>query len=98
MDEVIDDIISMQSNYDIQGFIDAVQMPNTVSESNAAVSLFSLTDPSSEFTPFSRSLATVRPQVSLFYSVKISEFHCFHLSVQLLLKLLLKLLVAVLQQ
>lgn len=34
MDEVIDDIISMQSNYDIQGFIDAVQMPNTVSESN----------------------------------------------------------------
>lgn len=32
MDEVIDDIISMQSNYDLQGFIDAVQMPNTVSE------------------------------------------------------------------
>lgn len=55
MDEVIDDIISMQSNYDIQGFIDAVQMPNTVSESNAPLSLFSLTDPSSEFTPFSRS-------------------------------------------
>lgn len=55
MDEVIDDIISMQSNYDIQEFIDAVQMPNTVSESNAPVSLFSRTDPSSEFPPFSRS-------------------------------------------
>lgn len=38
MDEVIDDIISMQSNYDIQGFIDAVQMPNTVSESNTLMS------------------------------------------------------------
>ena len=32
MDEVIDDIISMTSNYDdIQGYIDPVQMPNTVS-------------------------------------------------------------------
>lgn len=32
MDEVIDDIISMQSNYDdIQTYIDPVQMPNTVS-------------------------------------------------------------------
>lgn len=32
MDEVIDDIISMQSNYDdIQAYIDPVQMPNTVS-------------------------------------------------------------------
>lgn len=31
MDEVIDNIIGMQSNYDdIQGFIDSVQMPNTV--------------------------------------------------------------------
>lgn len=35
MDEVIDDIISMQSNYDdIQGYIDPVQMPNTVSPSS----------------------------------------------------------------
>lgn len=33
MDEVIDDIISMQSNYDdIQAYIDPVQMPNTVSK------------------------------------------------------------------
>ncbi|KAG7238317.1 hypothetical protein INR49_031028 [Caranx melampygus] len=32
MEEVIDDIISMQSNYDdIQAYIDPVQMPNTVS-------------------------------------------------------------------
>lgn len=32
MDEVIDDIIDMQSNYDdIQTYIDSVQMPNTVS-------------------------------------------------------------------
>jgi len=35
MDEVIDDIISMQSNYDdIQAYIDPVQMPNTVSRTN----------------------------------------------------------------
>uniref|UniRef100_G3N598 Transcription factor EB n=1 Tax=Gasterosteus aculeatus aculeatus TaxID=481459 RepID=G3N598_GASAC len=35
MDEVIDDIISMQSNYDdIQAYIDPVQMPNTVSTTN----------------------------------------------------------------
>ena len=33
MDEVIDDIISMQSSYDdIQAYIDPVQMPNTVSK------------------------------------------------------------------
>lgn len=38
MDEVIDDIIDMQSNYDIRGYIDAVQMPNTVSESDARTS------------------------------------------------------------
>lgn len=38
----MDDIISMESNYDIQGFIDAVQMPNTVSEANARTSLFFL--------------------------------------------------------
>jgi hypothetical protein len=32
MDEVIDDIISMQSSYDdIQAYIDPIQMPNTVS-------------------------------------------------------------------
>ena len=32
MDEVIDDIISLQSSYDdIQAYIDPVQMPNTVS-------------------------------------------------------------------
>lgn len=32
MDEVIDNIISMQSNYDdLQRYIDPVQMPNTVS-------------------------------------------------------------------
>lgn len=32
MDDVIDDIISMQSNYDdIQAYIDPIQMPNTVS-------------------------------------------------------------------
>lgn len=35
MDEVIDDIISMQSNYDdIQAYIDPIQMPNTVSTIN----------------------------------------------------------------
>ena len=35
MDEVIDDIISMQSNYDdIQAYIDPIQMPNTVSTTN----------------------------------------------------------------
>lgn len=35
MDEVIDDIISMQSNYDdIQAYIDPIQMPNTVSRTN----------------------------------------------------------------
>ena len=40
MDEVIDDIISMQSNYDdIQGYIDPVQMPNTVSTANPAPKL-----------------------------------------------------------
>lgn len=39
MDEVIDDIISMQSNYDLQGFINAVQMPNTVSKWKACFSL-----------------------------------------------------------
>lgn len=39
MDEVIDDIISMQSNYDdIQGYIDPIQMPNTVSEANPFIS------------------------------------------------------------
>lgn len=32
MDEVIDNIMSMQSSYDdIQPYVDAVQMPNTVS-------------------------------------------------------------------
>lgn len=38
MDEVIDDIISMQSNYDdIQGYIDPIQMPNTVSEAKPSI-------------------------------------------------------------
>ncbi|CAF96823.1 unnamed protein product, partial [Tetraodon nigroviridis] len=47
MDEVIDDIISMQSNYDIQEFIGAVQMPNTVRLINSAT--FDLT--SGSMTP-----------------------------------------------
>lgn len=35
MEEVIDDIISMQSSYDdVQGYMDPVQMPNTVSREN----------------------------------------------------------------
>lgn len=38
MDEVIDDIISMQSNYDdIQGYIDPIQMPNTVSKAKPSI-------------------------------------------------------------
>lgn len=42
MEEVIDDIISMQSNYDdIQAYIDPIQMPNTVSRAAKPVSHFS---------------------------------------------------------
>ncbi|XP_029682969.1 transcription factor EB isoform X2 [Takifugu rubripes] len=40
MDEVIDDIISMQSNYDIQEFIDAVQMPNTLPLSSSHLDVY----------------------------------------------------------
>jgi len=37
MDEVIDNIISMQSSYDdVQAYIDSVQMPNTVSRASPA--------------------------------------------------------------
>lgn len=37
MDEVIDNIISMQSNYDdLQRYADPVQMPNTVSSCRTA--------------------------------------------------------------
>lgn len=43
MDEVIDNIISMQSSYDdIQGYIDPVQMPNTVSGINPASRCYSV--------------------------------------------------------
>lgn len=35
MDDVIDNIMSMQSSYDdIQPYVDAVQMPNTVRETD----------------------------------------------------------------
>lgn len=63
MDDVIDDIIGLQSNYNIQGFIDAVQMPNTVSESNARTS---------------RELVFphLRLQLPLYPSNKTSKFHC----------------------
>ncbi|XP_035517226.1 transcription factor EB isoform X3 [Morone saxatilis] len=41
MDEVIDDIISMQSNYDdIQGYIDPVQMPNTLPLSSSHLDVY----------------------------------------------------------
>ncbi|XP_019112413.2 transcription factor EB isoform X1 [Larimichthys crocea] len=41
MDEVIDDIISMQSNYDdIQGYIDSVQMPNTLPLSSSHLDVY----------------------------------------------------------
>uniref|UniRef100_H3CPA2 Transcription factor EB n=1 Tax=Tetraodon nigroviridis TaxID=99883 RepID=H3CPA2_TETNG len=40
MDEVIDDIISMQSNYDIQEFIGAVQMPNTLPLSSSHLDVY----------------------------------------------------------
>ncbi|KAM3621747.1 uncharacterized protein V6R79_015382 [Siganus canaliculatus] len=41
MDEVIDDIISMQSNYDdIQGYPDAVQMPNTLPLSSSHLDVY----------------------------------------------------------
>lgn len=63
MDEVIDDIISMQSNYDIQEFIGAVQMPNTVSESNAACFSSSVPD---------RKLA-IGLQLPLYYPKKTSK-------------------------
>ncbi|XP_068171415.1 transcription factor EB [Antennarius striatus] len=41
MDEVIEDIISMQSNYDdIQGYIDSVQMPNTLPLSSSHLDVY----------------------------------------------------------
>ncbi|XP_056292893.1 transcription factor EB isoform X2 [Pseudoliparis swirei] len=41
MDEVIDDIISMQSNYDdIQAYIDPVQMPNTLPLSSSHLDVY----------------------------------------------------------
>ncbi|KAM4613315.1 transcription factor EB isoform 1-T3 [Polymixia lowei] len=41
MDEVIDDIISMQSSYDdIQGYIDPVQMPNTLPLSSSHLDVY----------------------------------------------------------
>uniref|UniRef100_A0A671V2S0 Transcription factor EB n=1 Tax=Sparus aurata TaxID=8175 RepID=A0A671V2S0_SPAAU len=41
MDEVIDDIISMTSNYDdIQGYIDPVQMPNTLPLSSSHLDVY----------------------------------------------------------
>lgn len=74
MDEVIDDIISMQSKYELQGFIDAVQMPNTVSELSAACVFSSV--PDSRFQLKHDRCAATGLQLPLFYPSQTSKFSC----------------------